>query len=224
MGDSKDAPDVFSTVAALQSAGGQKIKRRLAQADASLSILGNVVGEFYKEYAPLNGYSSIIDENGEQKDPMTYNVLRPKKDNPQQIEIDPETDLSIGFKEVRFSTQASNGFESGTEAALLTNLATQLKIPQLVPLILKRLNMADVDKITDEMKITEQQAGQMKQMEQTIQDLDGRIKVLANKVTEKSFELSKTQFDAKFKEILAEFKNNPEMLNQLMTQGSNGNG
>lgn len=84
--------------------------------------------------------------------------------------------------------------------------------------------MADVDKITDEMKITEQQAGQMKQMEQTIQDLDGRIKVLANKVTEKSFELSKTQFDAKFKEILAEFKNNPEMLNQMMTQGSNGNG
>lgn len=224
MGDSKDAPDVFSTVAALQSAGGQKIKRRLAQADASLSILGNVVGEFYKEYAPLNGYSSIIDENGEQKDPMTYNVLRPTKDDPQKIEIDPETDLSIGFKEVRFSTQASNGFESGTEAALLTNLATQLKIPQLVPLILKRLNMADVDKITDEMKITEQQAGQMKQMEQTIQDLDGRIKVLANKVTEKSFELSKTQFDAKFKEILAEFKNNPEMLNQMMTQGSNGNG
>lgn len=224
MGDSKDTPDVFSTVAALQSAGGQKIKRRLAQADASLSILGNVVGEFYKEYAPLNGYSTIIDEAGEQKEPMMYNVIRPTKDDNKRLEIDPKTDLSLGFKEVRFTTQASNGFESGTEAALLTNLATQLKIPQLVPLILKRLNMADVDKISDEMKITSQQAQQIDQMGQTIKDLEGRTKVLANKVTEKSFELSQTDFNAKFKVLLAELKNNPEMLNQLVSQGMNGNG
>jgi len=221
MGDSKDAPDVFSTVAALQSAGGQKIKRRLAQADASLSILGRVVGEFYKEYAPLNGYASIIDENGEQQDPMMYNVLRPNKDDNRKIEIDPETDLSLGFKEVRFSTQASNGFESGTEAALLTNLATQLKIPQLVPLILKRLNMADVDKISSEMKVTEQQAGQIEQMAQTIKELEGRTKILANKVTEKSFELSQTDFNAKFKVLLAEMKNNPDMLNSVIQTGMN---
>lgn len=224
MGDSKDSPDVFSTVAALQSAGGQKIKRRLAQADASLSILGNVVGEFYKEYAPLNGYSTIIDDTGEQKEPMMYNVIKPRDDDKTKLEIDPRTDLSLGFKEVRFTTQASNGFESGTEAALLTNLATQLKVPQLVPLILKRLNMADVDKISDDMKITSQQAQQIGQMEQTIKDLEGRTKVLANKVTEKSFELSQTDFNAKFKVLLAELKNNPEMLNQLMTQGMNGNG
>lgn len=224
MGDSKDSPDVFSTVAALQSAGGQKIKRRLAQADAALSILGNVVGEFYKEYAPLNGYATIIDENGEQKEPMLYNVIRPSQADSKKLEIDPLTDLSVGFKDVRFTTQTSNGFESGTEAALLTNLATQLKVPQLVPLILKRLNMADVDKISEDMKITEQQASAMEQMEQTIQQLDSRIKVLANQVTQKSFEVSKAQFDAKFKEILAETKNNPEMLNNLINTGMNGNG
>lgn len=219
MGDSKDSPDVFSTVAALQSAGGQKIKRRLAQADASLSILGNVVGEFYREYAPLNGYATIIDETGQEQEPMLYNVLRPKQDNQQAVEIDPETDLSRGFKQVRFTTQASNGFESGTEAALLTNLATQLKVPQLVPLILKRLNMADVDKITDDMKITQQQAQQIDQMGSTINDLEGRIKVLANKVTEKSFELSKAQFDKMFTKILEQAKNDPELLNTLVSQG-----
>jgi hypothetical protein len=153
-----------------------------------------------------------------------YNVLRPSKADNKKIEIDPETDLSLGFKEVRFSTQASNGFESGTEAALLTNLATQLKIPQLVPLILKRLNMADVDKISQDMKVTEQQASQIEQMAQTIKDLEGRTKVLANKVTEKSFELSQTDFNAKFKVLLAEMKNNPEMLNSMINTGMNNGG
>jgi hypothetical protein len=206
MGDSNNSPDVFSTVAALQSAGGQKIKRRLAQADASLSIVGQVMGEFYKEYAPLNGFSTIIDDNGEQSEPQLYNRLRARKEDSSKIEIDPETDLSYGFNTVRFTTQASNGFESGTEAALLTNLATQLSLPQLVPLILKRLNIADVDKITEQLDLVQQQGGQIEQMGKAIQELEGRTKVLANQVVQKGFETSKAQFDAKLHEVLADVK------------------
>lgn len=221
MGNSNDTPDVFSTVAALQSAGGQKIKRRMGQVDASLSVVGNVVAEFYREYAPINGFATSINETGELLEPMKYNVVVPKKDNNTEIEIDPETDLSIGFRTVRFTTAPSSGYEAGTEAALLTNLATQLKVPQLVPLILKRLNMADVDRITDAMEVTAQQQQVIEQLGQTVQDLEGRIKILANQVTQKSFEVSKAQFDSKFQKLLAEMKNNPELINQLINEGMN---
>ncbi len=224
MGDSKNSPEVFSTVAALQSAGGQKIKRRLAQADAALSIVGQVVGEFYKEYAPLNGFATVINETGEQEKPVVFNIIQPDPEEPDKLRIDPTTDLSRGFKTVRFTSGSSNGYEAGTEAALLTNLATQLKVPALVPLILKRLNMADVDKITDQISVVNQQDAQLQQMQKTIQELESRSKVLANKVTEKGFELSKSQFDKQFAKILAEFKNNPELVNQLTNQETGDNG
>jgi len=215
MGDSRESPDVFSTVAALQSAGGQKIKRRLAQADASLSIVGRVAGEFYKNYAPLNGYGTLIDENGEMSKPEMYNTLRANPKDPSKIEIDPNTDLSVGFKDVRFTTQGSNGFESGTEAALLTNLATQLKVPQLVPLILKRLNISDVDKIVQSLDMVASQNSTIEQQSKALGELEGKIKVLANQVTQKSFDVSKAQFEAQFDKELNKIKD--------ITKG-NGNG
>jgi len=221
MGDSNNSPDVFSTVAALQSAGGLKIKRRMGQVDAALSVVGKVAGEFYKEYAPINGFATMIDDNGKVTEPVKYNVIKPTEDK-KSIEIDPMTDLSIGFNDVRFVSSTTNGYEAGTEAALLTNLATQLKVPQLVPLILKRLNIPDVDKILESMDIMLQQQSTIENLNKIVNDLESRVKILANQVTQKSFEVSKAQFDAKFQKILSEYKNNPELLQQLTMEGLNG--
>lgn len=206
MGDSRESPDIFSTVASLQSAGGQKIKRRLGQADATLSKVGERIGEFYKEYAPHNQFATIIDENGEQSKPMLYNVIRKKKGSDTELEIDPETDLSYGFKNIRFTTQSSNGFESGTEAALLTNMATQLSVPQLIPLILKRLNIPDVDKVMGEINLVNQQGATIEQMQKTIKELEQRTKILANQVTQKSIENVVSDTRAKLAPVVAELK------------------
>jgi len=212
MGDSRETPNVFSTVASLQSAGGQRIKRRLAHADACLSIVGKLVGEFYKNYAPLNGYGSVIDESGQQSEPVKYNVMNPKTEidkngkKIESIEIDPMTDLSKGFQDIRFITQGSSGYEAGTEAALLTNLATQLKVPQLVPLILTRLNIKDVDKIVKQLDLVQQQGATIEQLNQTLQEVERRANVLANQVTQKSFETAKAQFDAQFTKLLSTYK------------------
>src|SRR5690606_11050456 len=183
MGDSRESPNVFSTVASLQSAGGQRVRRRLAHADACLSIVGKVVGQFYKEYAPLNGYGTSIDENGKQSEAIKYNVIKPKETVDStgkktfDLEVDPATDLSLGFKDIRFITQGSSGYEAGTEAALLTNLATQLKVPQLVPLILNRLNIKDVDKITKQLDLVSQQGATIEQLNQTLQEVERRATV-----------------------------------------------
>jgi len=198
MGDSRQSPDVFSTVASLQSAGGLKMKRRLAHADAALSLVGETVAEFYKEYAPINGFASMIDENGEEVPPVKYNVLNPDENDPTKVRMDPTTDLSKGFKSVRFISSPSKGFEAGTEAALLTNLSTQLKLPQLVPLILKRLNIPDTDKLLSQLDSVQKQQATMQEMAKTIDTLDKRTNNLANQLTQKAFELSKAQFDTWF--------------------------
>ena len=214
MGDNQNAPDVFSTVASLQSAGGGKIKRRLAHSDAALSKVGQITGEFYKEYAPPNGFSIAIDENGEMKEAQKYNVLQ--MDDKKQIFIDPNTDLSIGFKDVRFTTQNSTGFESGTEAALMTNLATQLKVPQLLPAILKRINIPDVDKIISDIDIVNQQGATIEQLQKMVGELDSKSKILANQVQQKGFETENAKFAVRLKEVLTEVKNNPETINNYL--------
>lgn len=206
MGDSRETPDVFSTVASLQSAGGNKMKRRLAQADATLSKVGNIAGQFYKEYAPPNGFSTIINDNGEMQATETYNVLRPNPDDNKKIEIDPDTDLSLGFKDVRFTTQGSNGFESGTEAALLTNLATQLKVPQLLPLILKRINIPDVDKIMGQIDTVNQQQGTIQELQNMVKELEQKTQIMANQIQQKGYETNNAKFQAELDKILNQVK------------------
>jgi hypothetical protein len=200
MGDSRESPDVFSTVASLQSAGGEKMKRRLAQADAALSLAGRVAGKFYQHYAPPNAYATTVDENGELKEPLIYNRVIPVKGELQKVTIEDKTNLSYGFRSVRFTSGSSTGYESATQAALLTNLATQLKVPQLVPLILKRLNLPDVDDVVKKLDTVTQQEGTIEQMAQKIEMLEGETKDMAKRVTQKTFELSKEQFDTWFAE------------------------
>ncbi|MFA4916698.1 MAG: hypothetical protein WC974_08945 [Thermoplasmata archaeon] len=227
MGNSEGAPNVFSTVASLQSAGGQKIKRRMAQVDASLSVVGEVAAEYYKNYSPLNGFSTSINEIGEMQAPMMYNKIKRVKGSEVAIELDPLTDLSLGFKQVRFTSATSNGYESGTEAALLTTLATQLSVPQLVPLILKRLNMPDVDKVMKSMDTAQQQAGQIEQMQKMLKEYEQKTNVMAGQIDQKGYELSKAQFDSKFTKVVEKAKNDPNFLNQIVSQieeGNNGNG
>ncbi|MHB9147698.1 MAG: portal protein [Candidatus Amoebophilus sp.] len=198
MGDSRDTPDVFSTVASLQSAGGNKMKRRVAQADAALSVVGRVAGQFYREYAPLNGFASNINDNGELEQPVFYNKVRTSEDG-KTVDIDPITDLSLGFRDVRFTTQSSNGFEAGTEAALLTNLATQLKVPQLLPLILKRINIPDVDKIMDQISMINQQENTIQQQNAAIEKLNQKTEILANQITQMGMKVKVAEFASKMK-------------------------
>jgi hypothetical protein len=206
MGDSRETPNVFSTVASLQSAGGNKMNRRLGQADATLSKVGRLIGQYYKEYAPPNGFSTIINENGEMQAPQTYNVLKTNEQDITKIEIDPETDLSLGFKDVRFTSQGSNGFESGTEAALLTNLATQLKVPQLLPLILKRINIPGVDKIMSQIDTINEQNSTIEQQQGAIKDLESKTQILANQIQQKGFETENAKFAAQLKELITDIK------------------
>lgn len=214
MGDPKGSPDVFSTVASLQSAGGQKIKRRMTHADATLSVVGEVMGEFYKEYAPPNGYTSVM-RPGKEDEVITYNTLKTEQTTDENgnakvtVKIDPKDDLSTGFRSVRFTSQASAGYESATEALLLTQLATQLKQPALIPEIIDRVGLRGGDEIRNRIDVTEQLKGQLSQIQNSLNESQKENKIRSNQI----FQLAKTLEQAKFKGKLdvelEKFKNDP---------------
>jgi hypothetical protein len=211
MGDASQAPDVFSTLASLQSAGGMKIKRRMAAADATLSVLGEVGAEYYKEYAPLNGFTTLFKPEEGKDETITYNQLEIGKDdkgNPEAT-VDPATDLRKGFRSVRFVSRGSSGYEQATEASLLTLLATQLKIPQLAKAVVKRINIKDADEIMQEMDENVQLKASNEQLETKTKELERQYAMKLRQVEQLSVNLSAAQVKGQLGKELEAFKHNP---------------
>lgn len=215
MGDSRQAPDAFSSIASLQSAGGIKIKRRMGHVDSALSHCGNVIAQFYKEYAPINGYA-IKYKEGEETETHLYNQVEVVKDETdaeglkRKIRIKPETDLSLGFKQVRFATEGSNGYETATEALALTTLATQLRQPALIPAILKRFNLKDVDEVLSKVDENGQLTAQNSQLQGAIKEMENKTSILQNQIFQLAKSVEAQKFKGKLDKELESFKSNPE--------------
>lgn len=218
-GNPEGAPDVFSTVASLQSAGGMKIKRRQAHADAALSILGSVIGDFYKEYAPMNGFSYTMADDGKE-DIVKYNELQLKKVGEKTtVMVNPENDLRKGFRKVRFVSTGSMGYESATEAAMLTQLATQLKLPGLVPAILDRMNIPGIKTIADNLDENKQLQASNQQLQEAAQELEKSNKMREAQIFQLVKSLEGAKAKGKMDVELEKFKNDPMgYMEKAMTQ------
>jgi hypothetical protein len=214
MGNSEGQSDVFSTVASMQSAGGLKIKRRQAHADASLSLLGSVMADFYKEYAPMDGFSYKMDAEGKE-DVIKYNELKAKrtklKNGKSRIDlnVNPQNDLRTGYKNVRFTSTGSMGYEAATEAAMLTNLATQLKIPALVPVILERMNIPGLKDIRDNLDTNKNLTKENKNLQNIVKQIEAKNKGMEGQIFQviKSLEAAKAK--GKFDVELEKLKSDP---------------
>ncbi len=219
MGNPQGSPDVFSTVASLQSAAGLKIKQRMARHDASLSVLGQVVGEAYKEYAPLNGYTVRdfleLQEGGKGKDKIIrYNTIDIKdvEENGEikkKVSIDPSTDLSYGFRKVRFTSAGSSGYEAATEAQMLSNLIQTTGKTALLPELLKRIPIANREELIKELDENDQLKGQLNQAGVTVKELTQKTKLLETQIFQLAKALSAAEVKGNMKEILGQFKENP---------------
>lgn len=198
-------PDVFRTVAAMQNAGGERIKRRLRNLDASLSVVGDVIAKFYKEYAPMNGETTWIEGVNKVKAEM-YNQLKPDPNDPTKIGVIPETDLGVGFRSLRFISTSNQGYENANMAQMLTLLATQLSVPEIVPVILKKLNIPETEEILESMDIKKQAEMTIGRLQERIAQLEGVSQKQANEIEQKSKELSVSEFNTKLVRTLEGFK------------------
>ncbi|MFA5014280.1 MAG: hypothetical protein WC549_01885 [Actinomycetota bacterium] len=198
-------PDVFRTVAAMQNAGGERIKRRLRNLDAGLSVVGQVIAKFYKEYAPMNGETTWIEGINKVKSEM-YNQLRPDPNDPTKIGIVPDTDLGVGFRSLRFVSTSNQGYENANMAQMLTLLATQLSVPEIVPVILKKLNLPETEEILESMDIKKQAEMTIGQLQERIAQLEGISQKQAGEIEQKAKELSVAEFNTKLVRTLEGFK------------------
>ena len=234
-GNPQESSDVFSTVAALQSAGGLKIKRRLRNIEVSMSQVGRVIAEFYKEYAPPNGLISNVIKGDIQT--IDYNKVSILKKGilgmGKTVGFEPETDLSIGFKDVEFTMESNKGFQAATEAALLANTATQLKIPELVPLILDRLGIEDVDKVVERIDRVAQMTQKIQEQEQAMQKLQGENQKLQNEVVGNIKQIVAEKAKGRAGRVVERFRSDltragvnldefEEAIGQELTGGGNG--
>lgn len=217
MGDTTKAPDVFSSIAALQSSGNTKIKRRLTHVDAFLTKVGKVMAEFYTAYAPPNGFASIYDFNEGKTDAREYNQLEinseilsdkdKKTDIKTNIRVKPDTDLSLGIREVRFTTQGSAGYEAATQSLALTTLATQLGLPDLAPDIVKLMGIADAKGISERIDSGKKKDVQINQQENMIKELSGRQKILENNIFQMARAIESARAKGKESAVLATLQN-----------------
>lgn len=206
MGINNDStPDVFRTVAAMQNAGGERIKRRLRNLDSSLSLVGEIIAKFYKEYAPMNGETTWIEGVNKVKTEQ-YNLLQPNPDNPTQLMVLPETDLTKGFRSVRFTTTSNQGYENANMVNLLTLLATQLSVPEIVPVILKKLNIPETEDILQAMDIKNKAQISMQELQQRTMELEKITQKQAREIEEKAKKISLGEFNNKMVRMLESFK------------------
>ncbi len=189
-------PDVYKTIASMQTASGERIKRRLRNIDSSLSLVGLCVAKFYKEYAPYNGDLTWV-ENYNSIKQIEYNKLEVDPNNKLKIRVKPDTNLKIGFRDLRFVSQSNQGYENANIAQLLTLLGTQLSIPEVVPIILKKLNIPEAEEIIQNMDIKKQAQMTIEQLQQKIQQLEKIAQSQAKEIEQKAKEI--TVSDAKIK-------------------------
>lgn len=228
-GNPENSPDTFATVASLQSVGGQKVKRRQALADASLSQLGKVVGEFYKEYAPMNGYSSTYDPTTGAEDIVKYNELQssvsPAKNGEApkvSVTVNPSNDLRKGFRDVRFVSTGSMGYESATEAAMLTTLATQLSIPDLIPAILERINIPGLEGVRESIINRTDLTNKVEQLTKITDGLEREVGKKNNQIVQLSVGIKAAEAKGRMDVELTKLKTNPEgyIKSALNNQGA----
>jgi cysteinyl-tRNA synthetase len=91
-------------------------------------------------------------------------------------------------------------------AQMLTLLATQLSVPEIVPVILKKLNIPETEEILEAMDIKKQAQMTIEELQNRVKQLEGISQQQAGQIEEKSKQLSVSQFEKKLTRSLEGFK------------------
>lgn len=208
-GNAERSPETFSTVASLQATGGARIRRRMNDVDIFLSKVGKVQAELYKNYAPPQGFRSYIDEKSGEYDYKMFNVLELKKDENQRYKtiIAPETDLSFGIKGVVFSSKGSTGYETANTINSMTTLATQLNVPELVPLILQLHNIPGTEEVINKVTARGDLVSQNSALQQQLKEVERKTNIYQNQIFQLIQAVERAKAKGKSDVILKELSN-----------------
>jgi hypothetical protein len=207
----QSTPDVGRVVASMQTAGGERVKRRLRNIDASLTQVGRVICKFYKEYAPTDGSLAWVESFNKIKN-EEYNQIQPDPNDKTKLIYKPGTDLGVGFRDLRFILTPNQGYENANIAQMLTLLSTQLGVPEMLPVILKKLNIPEAEEIMESIDRVKQANATIQQQQQALDQLNKVAEGQAKQVSQLSQNLTIKDFESKFVRVLEKTKNQFKMM------------
>ena len=218
-GQSQGAPDALGVLTSLQTASTARLKRRMLSVTQALSLSAEIGAEFYKNYAPLNGYS--VDYMGKSQDEVTkYNQtdIQFDKDNNPRLGIKEGTDLSQGFSMVRFSAESTSGVESLHAANILSNLTATTGEKTLIPHILERLNLPGFDKIRESIDVNGQLMNENSGLKDALTNMERRTEIMNNHTAQLIEELARTRAKGKYDSKVASMITELESMMKQPTQ------
>lgn len=197
-----------TTVASLQSTGVSKVRRRLNDVDIFLSRVGKIQAEFYQNYAPLMGFRSYIDDSTGNYDVKLFNKLNLlKEEGKYKTEIDPATDLSFGVKDVIFSSKSTSGYETANLINSMTTLATQLQVPELVPVILQMHNLPNTEEVIQKVSIRNDVLAENQALRTQLSKLERQANIYQNQIFQLIQSVERARAKGKADVILKELDN-----------------
>lgn len=201
-GNPDGAPRTNSGLQSLQAAGGQKVQLLTRNITDALTAQGDITLQMYQNYSPYNQQLMYI-EDGEMKS-IEYN-----KTSIENGELFVDKDISQAKFKTRVTIEPNIGNARQAKANILSNLAMQTKSPELIPYILKLIDLPEADEVAKKMDIVARQGAQIGQMQEDIKRLNQINEQLQNEVIQKSQDVEMSKFksnlDAFFNDLEKKF-------------------
>lgn len=167
-GDAQQSPETFSTTASLQDFGSQRVKRLARRLDIMLAKAGEVMIQFFQNYADVNEMVSFVEDkqyqdNGtvnenfgimQETPPVNIPSEEGEKDEEGNIVSQFKDDTRIGQYSVKVLTQPNLGTDRLIKAGFMSNMVMNKALPALpsvMSTIFDNMEIPGYQKIIQEM-------------------------------------------------------------------------
>lgn len=170
MGDGSKAPDVFSTVAALENFGSQRIKNKARYITNQRAFQAKILLQLIQRYASVTDIIRFVTEDGTN---VELKTAMPEYAEAGQI-IDILYNVSIGDFDVANVSQPNLGTTRASKANLLNTLLTQQKIPPTATtskMMADLLDLPELEQVGQELDENKQLKNAAQQMQEQLLEL-----------------------------------------------------
>jgi hypothetical protein len=194
MGDASKAPDVFSTVSAMEEFGTQRIKNVARSFTDQRARQGKIALQYLQHFASITDVVRYISDTGEKTDMPTF---IPEFNDAANI-INVLLDLSVVEFDVRNLSQPNFGTTRINKANMMNTFLTQHNVPpsqHTIGTMAKLLDLPELDDVAKDLDIQNQKA----QLQQELEKVNKM-----NQDLEKQLLKSKTNMKVKDAEVALE--------------------
>lgn len=208
MGSGSGAPETFRGTMAIDEFGQRRMRAKKASLENALSFFGSIVVRLAQKYYTIRKLVRIT------LDDQTRTVVFNQPQDEQQAAFQAETmranDLSRNRYDIRVIAGSSLPTNRWAEVETLKEIVSQ-GVPQLMPELIRRLDIPNAAKIADSIMEMQSAGGQINSLNQRIKELEGQLQVARREslTDEKKVELMK--FVTKLKALEADIKANSKI-------------